>query len=147
MSQQIKTKKFVLKGWLSELPLVMQATILTSVRGSDQIRDDNTKAVTRWIRRKIINNGRNGGKFVRDDQLPDVIEFGQSVEYLSLHYVSHLSHALQIIAYKHPEVETRKIAMIYYRISCQKMHCQLEPEEQMDKRLSDDLVVEEQVYV
>lgn len=143
---QIK-RKYVLKGWLSELPLVMQATVLTGIRGSDQVRDDISKSVIRWMRRKIINNGRAGGKFVRDDKLPDEKEFGQAVEYTSMHFVSHLSHVLQIIAYKHPEVETRKIAMKYYVRLCEKMHCQPETENHMDIRLSDDSVVKEQDYV
>lgn len=126
----------VLKDWVIKLPLMMQGTLMTGVRGPDTASCPNLKPVGRWIRSLILVNGNPENDFMEVQKLPAVEEFEKELEYLPIHYFTHLVHCLEIIGYKHPDGNVAAIALEYYFRLCDWLHMFPEPEEEMDIRLS-----------
>lgn len=126
----------VLQEWVTELPLMMQGTLLTGIRGNDLAHAPRMKPVVRWLRSLLLNNGNPQNDFMEVGQLPTVEEFDDELEYLSCHYFLHLLHTLQIVGYKHPDTKIRLIASDYYSRLVDWCHLHPEPESEMDERLS-----------
>jgi hypothetical protein len=64
-------------------------------------------------------------------------EFG----HLPQHWYSHVMHALEIISYKHPDVGIAQITRQLYEMMVHSMHLNIETEEQLDTRLTEDRIV------
>lgn len=135
-----------------ELPLREQGTLLTGVRGCD----DEPK---QWTARGIAESpGRRLTAFIRwcfmnpaDPREVDIpgaffqssppspfkpSEFG----HLPQHWYSHAMHALEVIAYRHPN---RNVSAACYPLYCemvQNMHLNTETSNQMIQRLSEDRI-------
>jgi hypothetical protein len=54
------------------------------------------------------------------------------------HFVLHLIHAAEIIGYKHPDENIKKIWQEFYLNMCKAMHLNPETKKQMDNRLKDN---------
>lgn len=129
----------VLKDWVVELPLMMQGTLMTCIRGND-IRDaPKMKPLTRWLRSLLLNNGNPENDFMEVPKLPAVEEFEDEIEYLSIHYFAHLLHSLEIVGHKHPDDEVAGIAIDYYARLVDFLHLEPEREEEFEKRLSGEV--------
>jgi len=63
-------------------------------------------------------------------------EFG----HLPQHWYSHAMHALEIIGYKHPNLALRQMAHVLYQGMVHNLHLNIETEKQMDKRLTEDRI-------
>lgn len=126
----------VLKEWVTELPLMMQGTLMTSIRGNDLQPTPHMKPVTRWLRSLCLNNGNPENDFMDVPKLPSVEEFEDELEYLTLHYFLHFLHSLEIVGYKHPDHDTAETALDYYLRLADWCHLAPETEEEMDERLS-----------
>lgn len=150
--------KSVLQNWVMELPLREQGTLLTAVRGCDfeaktwtnqGIGYSPGRRLTAFIRYCFMNPADprevdyQEGSFFQS-QPPDPFkpsEFG----HLPQHWYSHVMHALEIIAYRHPIVMIRKKAEYLYIGMVYNLHLNVEFKEDMIKRLSEDRIRTERV--
>src|SRR5258705_5324345 len=64
-------------------------------------------------------------------------EFG----HLPQHWYSHVMHGLEVVAYQHPNAETRKVAFHLYYEMVDNLHLNIETEVDMMNRLSEDRIV------
>lgn len=143
----------VLQDWVMELPLREQGTLLTCVRGCD----DEPKS---WVSTGVAySQGRRLTAFIRwcfmvpadprevDSQEGSFLmskpphpfkpsEFG----HLPQHWYSHAMHALEVIAYRHPNLNVSMAAQTLYAKMVHNMHLNIESYDQMVTRLSEDRI-------
>jgi hypothetical protein len=148
----------VLQQWVMELPLREQGTLLTCVRGCDDEPKIWTRtgvayspgrrltAFIRWcfmVPADIREVDSEEGAFMMS-QPPNPFkpsEFG----HLPQHWYSHAMHALEIIAYRHPNISTKHIAYRLYSGMVRNMHLNIELENEMIQRLSEDRIINKTV--
>lgn len=148
----------VLQVWVMKLPLREQGTLLTAVRGCD------FEAKT-WTSQGIgYSPGRRLTAFIRycfmnpaDVREVDYVEgsFFQSKPpnpfkpsefgHLPQHWYSHVMHALEIIAYRHPNTIIAEQAMDLYQRMVYNLHLNIEDRQQMINRLSEDRIKHDSV--
>lgn len=146
-----------------ELPLREQGTLLTAVRGCDlaskydedgNVIDTPERRLTAWIRWAFMNPADP-----REVDIPGA--FFQSVPpgwrgrgdrfkasafgHYPLHWVSHVMHALKIIAVRHPERPIKYRADSMYLAFVSMLHLNPETDAQMIERLSEDRIASETV--
>lgn len=59
----------------------------------------------------------------------------RELEFCSQHFYSHLMHGLEVVAYKHSDGDTRRVARSLFIGMCLLMHLVPETEDDMDARL------------
>lgn len=150
----------VLQGWVMELPLREQGTLLTAVRGCDlapkyPISADDTYVVengratgaerelTAYLRWCFMNPAD-----IREVDIPG--SFFQSVPprhwkasqfgHYPQHWYAHIMHAFEVIGWRHPDLSVRASALIIYRKFVHNLHLEPEIFEQFVKRLSEDRI-------
>lgn len=145
--------KSVLQDWVMELPLRMQGTLTTAVRGCDFEAKQWTstgvsyspgRRLTAFIRWCFMNPAderevdSQEGAFMMSSppQFFKPSEFG----HLPQHWYSHVMHALEIIAYRHPIIKVRYHALLLYNKMVHNMHLNPETDTQMEKRLTEDRI-------
>jgi hypothetical protein len=136
-----------------ELPLREQGTLLTAVRGCD----DEPKT---WTSRGVAYSpGRRLTAFIRwcfmnpaDEREVDLEEgaFFQSKPpdpfkpsefgHLPQHWYAHAMHALEVVAYRHPDFAVAREATVLYLLMVNNLHLRVETREQMISRLSEDRI-------
>jgi hypothetical protein len=125
----IKTEEHgsVLRSWVSSLPHRLQGVLVTAIRGCDGApKEDPSKQLSSLVRRAILNpadereslNERGFFGFSVARTHKDLPEFLHSMDQYPLHFVSHLMHASQVIAYGHPEWAFRRFFALVYRVEC-----------------------------
>ena len=123
----------VFKPWVFELPWRMQSVLMTATRGPDgPMRYPNIKVLNRWMRDKLFNDADPSNPFIIHPDDPDPLtimpELGKELEYTTVHYYSHVVHALEIIAYEHPDFTVQQPAYrLYYELGPVLMH--MKPEQ------------------
>lgn len=147
----------VLQEWVTQLPLREQGTLLTAVRGCD----DEPKT---WIARGVAESpGRRITAFIRwcfmnpaDPREVDVPgAFFQSTPpdpfkpsgfgHLPQHWYSHIMHALEVIAYRHPDLRIKSTCANLYIAMVENMHLKPERFEDFAARLSEDRIASGEV--
>ena len=143
----------VLQDWVMDLPLRLQGTLLTAVRGCDNEPKQWSKTgvayspgrrITAYIRWCFMNpadprevDAEEGAFFMSTPPTPfKPSAFG----HFPLHWYSHVMHALEIIAYKHPDLYVQESACKMYYAMVHGLHLNTETEEQMMTRLTEDRV-------
>lgn len=143
----------VLQKWVEELPLRHQGTLLTAVRGCDTEPKQWTRTgvayspgrrLTAFIRWCFMNPAdprevdyEEGSFFM--SQPPDPFkpsDFG----HLPQHWYAHAMHALEVIAYCHPERNIGFKALGLYRQMVSNMHLNMETKDQQLMRLTEDRI-------
>ena len=130
-------KGFVLQAWMAELPWKQQSVIFSSLRGPDLSRPIAVKKLNRWLRSVTQNNADPSTEYMKKIVLPKIEDLKEEVGYCTMHYFTHLLHALEIIGYNHPEEKTKDIAIRYYAAMVDFLHLNPETKEQLNKRLED----------
>lgn len=144
--------KSVLQDWVMELPLREQGTLLTAVRGCD----DEPK---QWTRTGFaVSPGRTLTAFIRwcfmvpadarEIDIPGAFFQSQPPEpfkpsefgHLPQHWYAHVMHALEIIAYRHPEQRVRSVSYGLYKKMVRNLHLNIEEKHEMIDRLSEDRI-------
>jgi len=128
---------FVLKDWMVKIPWKQQSVILSALRGPDLSRPVAVKKINRWLRDVIQNNADPSSEYMKDRTLPEIEDLKLDMGYCTMHYFTHLMHALEIIGYKHPDESVSDTAKRYYLGLVDFVHLNPETREQMDKRLED----------
>lgn len=132
-------KQPVQQWWTLHLSWKMQTVMLQGLRAPDTHFCKNIKILSRWLRSIVLNNADDTHPFMcRKKELPEWEDVENELNYCSLHFVTHFLYAFEIIAYKHPDADTSKIAYSYYESFVHYMcHFNLETREQLDTRLAD----------
>lgn len=151
----------VTQDWVHGLTFMQQTVLLTAIRGPDGIaKYANVKFLLRWYRRCVLFGALDHNVFT-DPADPRGGSFtGPSVEYLAdqtwqeqmdvivskylkeldaipHHFQMHLTHAIEIVGYKHPDLEIRKWWHGVYLRLVKDLHLNPETEGQLDYRLGD----------
>lgn len=129
----------VLKEWVFNLPYRMQSVLMSALRGCDTARkDDNSKYLSRALRGILLNNADPTNTFIVGDGVPEekyVTAFLWDVDSYPVHFIMHLSHAAEIVGYKHPEGRLRTWWLDFYSKVVKGLHLNPETEDQLDIRL------------
>lgn len=143
----------VLQDWVMRLPLREQGTLLTAVRGCDfeakvwtsrGVAYSPGRRLTAFIRFCFMNPAdirevdREEGSFFQSNP-PDPFrpsEFG----HLPQHWYSHAMHALEVIAYRHPNVVYANKAANLYIAMVENLHLNMETKREFMTRLSEDRI-------
>lgn len=150
--------KSVLQDWVMKLPLREQGTLLTAVRGCDfeaktwsetGIAYSPGRRLTAFIRFCFMNPAdvreidfQEGSFFRSEPPHPfKPSEFGHLPE----HWYAHVMHALEIIAYRHPDIHIMNKTLNLYHKMVHNLHLNPETREQMIERLSEDRIANKTV--
>lgn len=127
----------VQKPWVFQLPFRMQTVLMSATRGADGVpKEDKSKVLVRGLRELLYNNADPTSSFMKVELTEAQVEaFASDIDHYHVHFLMHLTHAVEIVGYKHPDdlVRARWIA-IYKRI-CKSLHLNFETENQLDVRL------------
>jgi hypothetical protein len=93
---------------------------------------------------RLLEFGEKADSFMSLDRFSDSKLWNEDIEAfidvadgLPLHFVTHLMHGAQILAYKHPNPTFRAHWLLFYIECVLKFHLNPESEKEMDKRLGD----------
>lgn len=136
----------VLHEWVHSLPFQMQALLLTAMRGPDENNKYNAaKAIIRYLRGVICKpagdwNGTNNNDFMWG-------EYKKFTEYANAfwldhdeyphHFIMHLVHCAEVVAYKHPEEKIAVHWLRFYFDACTAFHMNPETIKEINGRLND----------
>lgn len=141
----------VLQDWVQELPLREQGTLLTAVRGCDlspkewgpngEVINTQERRLTAWIRWAFMNPADP-----REVDIPGAFFQSQpptpfkpsGLGHYPLHWVSHVVHAIEVIAYRHPQASVSRAALGMYTALVASLHLYPENRVEMIERLSED---------
>lgn len=146
-------RRSVLQDWVMELPLREQGTLLTAVRGCDLTPkyplDSPERRLVAAIRgafmvpadeREVdVENGSFMSRRIPGDFKPST--FGHYPQ----HWVAHVMHAAEVLAYRHPQYFIAKQWLSIYETFCRSLHVPVETFEQFEARLSEDRIASGEV--
>lgn len=129
----------VLQDWVVKLPIRMQSTLILGLRGPDTHAAPGVKTITRWLRGLAFKPGNpdNVKEFMAAEP-NKIFEKGptaKELEFCSQHFYSHLMHALEVVAYKHPRLDIARLALDRYQAMCSAFHLPNETTEEFKERL------------
>lgn len=140
IEEKMESGRSVVQDWVSQCTLKQQTVLLSAIRGCDGIaKEDPSKKFTRALRSVVLHNASpDDGVFMQNSITSEAIEeFTGDLDRYPLHWVTHFTHATEIIGYKHPirKVQLNWLA-VYHRLVTA-LHFQPEVEADLDARLSD----------
>lgn len=137
----------IVQEWACRLGLRHQGVLMTAIRGCDGLEKNHvSKRIARAFRADVLNahvgDPRKSKSFIQvfdEGVFTDMVEeLTGNLDVYPLHYIMHLAHASEILAYKHPDLNTSaRWRILYFRI-CKRLHMNPETEEQLDARLNAD---------
>lgn len=129
----------VLQPWLENIPIRMQSTLLLGLRGPDTHACPNVKIICRWLRGLAFKPGNpdNCREFMGDapERIREKSVVAKELEFCSQHFYSHLMHALEVVAYRHPYLSVASLAFGLFEDMCVLMHLPPESAEKFEARL------------
>lgn len=144
-------KGSVVQPWVNELSWKEQTVLFCALRGPDAGGTKILKGWTRFIRKTVLENAAPKKTFMQNDPIPDIYMIAMTeplaLDMLPVHYLGHLMHALQVIAYRHPASADKsdpnrapgEIARDAYLQLCDYLHVQRETLADMTIRLADEV--------
>lgn len=132
----------VLQEWLETLGLRHQGVVLSAIRGCDTLpKHHPVKTLTRAFRADtLVSFSKNPSSFFKAlsheeffDLVPEVLVAFDELPY---HYVMHMAHAGEILAYHHPDIQRASCWRLFYFQLCRRMHLNPETKAQLDERLN-----------
>ena len=142
--------KSVLQDWLMGIGLRHQGVVLSAVRGCDTLpKHHPVKRFTGALRcDTLVSFSPNPSSFFKQVERPEFTDLlaALDLDELPLHYVMHLLHAAEVLAYYHPDRNRADCWQMFYLRVVKKLHLNPETKEQMDVRLnaSEDVFAEDQ---
>lgn len=154
----MKTKPIesVLHDWVHLLPFQQQALLMTGMRGPDGCsKHNNAKVIVRYLRGAVLKpagdwNGKNNNDFMWGEYIiPNgpynttdlFIEyskgFWESHDEFPHHFIMHLIHCAEVVAYHHPVGDIRRSWNAFYLDGCKSFHMAPESYDEMNERLND----------
>lgn len=143
----------VLQEWVHDVPFMQQSVLMSAMRNADMVEKGHpSKDLVRWYRRCVVLSAFDrkalldpsdpgGGSYT--GPTPDIEkaadDFLRARDGMSLHYYAHAMHAFQIVGVNHPEPWIAAFwRRVYFRMA-HALHLYPEPDEELEKRLSDNL--------
>lgn len=143
-----RCKNSVLQEWVMDLPRRHQGVLVCGVRGCDLAPkfplDSYERKLTAAIRGHVLNPAdprevdSEPGSFM-SMQIPVDLKVSSLVHYPQ-HWVSHVMHACQVLAAKHPDEEIASQWAKLYMKFCDAFHVAAESISTMDERLMEDRI-------
>lgn len=128
----------VAQSWLSELSMKMQTVLFSALRGCDGVSDeDPSKAVSKFVRSAILLNAASPKSTFMKYDVKKICSFIADIHAYPIHYVTHEMHAMEIIGYFHPNLDTRSAAYFIYEAMVDALHTNVEFKEDLVHRLRD----------
>lgn len=130
----------VLQDWVMNLGLRHQGVLVSCIRGCDNVpKEDPSKTLMRALRSVILHSFNQTPSafidFVDSDVLRErMVAVLSSLDHYPVHYIMHVLHATEIVAYKSPEATDW---LWFYEKLCKCFHVKPETEEQLDARLGE----------
>jgi hypothetical protein len=129
----------VLQPWVEEIPIRMQSTLLLGLRGPDTHIAPHLKTITRWLRGVTFKPGNpaNVKEFMTSEP-EEIVDRGilqKELDFCTYHYWSHLLHALEVVAYRHPSTLVSRIAFDRFQAMCNLTHVPVESPDSFEHRL------------
>lgn len=121
--------------WVQKLSFKAQSVLFSGLRGTDTHHTPNLKALVRWLRPVTQSNADYSTDYMREEPFPVWDDVKKELEFVTVHYYAHLMHAIQIVAYHHPEELIRLKAFSFYINMAEHLHLNQESREQMGARL------------
>lgn len=147
-------RRSVLQDWVTEIPLREQGTLLTAVRGCDV----TPKYPLDSLERRLVGAIRAGFMVPADprevDKEPGCFFISEppangfkfsALGHYPQHWVSHVMHASEVLAYRHPDVNRRMQWASIYSAMCHGLHVRPETFDEFEARLSEDRMVQESI--
>jgi hypothetical protein len=134
--------KLVVQKWVYEKCSWMEQTVIfCGLRGVDFAGNSKLKAYTRWFRRIVLKNANPKKTFMQKEKLYSIKSIANNspliLDMLPVHYLTHLLHTFQVIAYRHPDKKIMQFARKQYNDLVDYLHLSIETNEKMTKRLGD----------
>jgi len=107
---------FVLQPWVSEVGLKMQSILLSGLRAPDA-RTSSVKKCIRWLRgvTQVDADPKKQSYMQTINMSRVLVDMAMDeLEYLPVHYVHHFADAFAVVAYHHPDAETRAWALLLH---------------------------------
>lgn len=145
----------VMQDWTMHLPLRYQGVLLTGIRGGDLTPKQHDTLDS--IERRLVSFYRycvmNPADIREIDAEPGCfftskppIDFRfSSIGHYPLHWVSHIMHCYQIVAYEHPNYAIRGYALDIYLKCVQGLHLRHETQQEIRDRLTEDRIANKNV--
>lgn len=144
----------VMNDWIFSLPLQQQSVLILGTRGPDAVEKFHPAKLLVMRYRATVLKAAYYGRAMRvdeeantfmsmenfsDDRNWDILvrKFFDSVDVLPHHYLMHLLHAAEIIAYRHPNGLFRERWSSFYYAGVSSLHLEPEGEDVMNVRLGD----------
>ena len=126
----------VLQKWTDDLPLKMQAVLISAIRRPDIGGGNKVTDAVRWLRYYVLVDGNKGkGNFLAFDENPACTkEFMNEFVTCSMHFSLHLLLAYEIIGRMHNEARIRVLGDNFYCACCRAMHVNPESYHEMLNR-------------
>lgn len=136
----------VVRPWVSELPLRMQAVLLLAMRGPDGVKKENlAKQIVRELRFVVLNpalpktDGTKIDEFMGTQtghlSLEKAMIFAQEHDEYPHHWLMHLVHAAEIVGQYHPDTEVQTFWWCLYQCMTRALHLNPEDLLQLEARL------------
>jgi hypothetical protein len=142
----------VQQPWVIQRPFMQQTVMFSALRGPDgNGKRSPVKDILRWYRRCILHTGLHGellttpdepggGKFFGPTQDPRGIEavvndFMEGMDDLPFHFLMHLTHGAECIAYGHPDARIAMWWLDFYERFAKSLHLHVESSAEFNRRL------------
>lgn len=147
-----KYTRSVLQDWVMDLPLREQGTLLTGIRGCDEVPKMPLDSIERQLvgflrfcvcnpadpREVDIPGAFFQSKITREWKASELGHYPQ-------HWYSHVMHCFEVIGYRYPKRDVAQQALqIYFRLVWS-LHLHPESKEEMIHRLSEDRIASGEV--
>lgn len=143
MSKKGKTES-VVHEWVSDLPFMQQALLMTAMRGPDGCRKYNAaKNIVKYMRGAVL---KPAGEITGNEDSFMWINYALFEEYTTefffdndaypMHFLMHLFHSAQVVGYNHPDDAIRAAWFRFYVLACKSLHMGIENKKDMNKRMA-----------
>lgn len=134
-----------LRNWFNMLPWMMQGVLMGAMRNCDGYQSEGPhKLLVRGIRAACVKSAQTSGSFNARRPDPNMLidaahQFVKKhFDHMPIHFVTHLMHAAEVIAYKHPDVVIASLWQQIYKTIVDAMHLNVETWPQFRNRLKDN---------
>jgi hypothetical protein len=129
----------VIQDWMANLSWKQQSVMLSALRGPDNFYSPEIKKLNHWVRSILQENADPSHTYMQPEVLPEYKLVAKDLEFVSVHYYSHLMWAFEIIGDYHPDPKTASSAEDYYFEMVRALHLNVESKFQETVRLADKI--------
>ena len=135
----------VIKDWAAVLPFRYQGGLLVATRGHDG-NAASAKPITRCIRYHLMHAAderevdMDNAFMARKFTIEQLKGYLNTWDSYTLHFITHLMHACEIMGYEHPDIEIQEMFLNAYFRMVHKLHLNPETRAQLADRLTTDRI-------